>query len=133
MVTIDITDEQGWKTLCLMRHQAKLAGKQLKADLGSDKPITEKQVSSLHIWCREVAKCLQDAGLDMKAVTAMEIPATEVQVKEVLYKPVLKALTGKLSTMDQDTVEPSQVAEVIARHFATTYGIVLPVWPSRHG
>jgi len=134
MVTIDITDDQGFKTLCLMRHQAKLAGKQLKADLGSDKPITRRQQNSLHLWCEQVANTLEEAGFDMTAVMkkGAKIPWTKYSVKEYLYKPILEAMTGKDSTRDLDTVEPSKVADALSRHLAQRLGVVLPEWP-RHG
>lgn len=95
------------------------------------KLMTRQQQNALHVWCRQVANVLDEAGLDMKQIVSVEIPVTEYLVKENLYKPVLEAMTGKLSTTEQDTVEPSQVAETLARHFAQKHGVVLPRWPSR--
>ena len=97
--------------------------------------ITQKQVNAEHLWFRQVAQCLQDAGLDMRQIISedVDIPVTEHLVKENLYKPLLEVMTGKVSTMDQNTVEPSKVAEVLARHFAQKFGVSLPRWPSHGG
>lgn len=104
--------------------------------LSSEKEKTDAQRSSLHIWCRQLAKVFNDAGLDMKAVLHedADIPWTEHSVKENIYKPVLKALTGKKSTEDQSTTDPSEVREVICRHLANneaTAGVEIPPWPTR--
>jgi hypothetical protein len=40
-------------------------------------------------------------------------------------------LSGKDSTEDQTSAEPSDVAMVISKHFSDT-GIVCPPWPSNH-
>ena len=52
-------------------------------------------------------------------------------MKQSLYKPLLKAMSGKNSTTEQNTVEPSAVAETIARHMGQKFGVVLPEWPKR--
>ena len=132
-MSMDITTDQGFKELTLLRHQAKLASKPLFVHIGPapEKTITQRQVNALNLWCRQVAECLQEAGLDMKQIISVEIPATEYLVKNNLYKAVLESQTGKRSTMDQSTIEPSHIAEILARHFAQKYNVVLPFWPSR--
>ena len=96
-------------------------------------PMTDKQRSALHVWCDQVAKVLNDAGLHMirKAWDGdeMEIDWSKMLVKEFIYKPLLDAMTGKDSTEKQSTVNPSDVALHLTRHYAKR-GIVLPPWPS---
>ena len=100
----------------------------------TDTPKTDKQRSSVHVWCRQVAQVLNDAGLDMKKVLNddIEIPWTEHSVKEHMYKVVLAAMSGKESTESMDTTEPGQVCNVIARHLSQNKGVTLPPFPSRH-
>jgi len=133
-VTLDCTTEEGWKTVCQMRHQAKLLGHTFVVHTGPapEKTITEKQFKALHVWCREVADYLNECGMDMKKVLKPEVSIdwTTWSVKEYLYKPILKAMSGKESTKDQDTVEPSKVADTIARHLADKE-LVLPLWPDK--
>lgn len=96
------------------------------------KQRTIQQNKSLHKFCTNLAIQLNDAGLDMKKVLKPEIdiPWTTNSVKDQLYKPILKALTGKESTIDMDTKEPSLVYEVLSRHLAHKFGIVVE-WPSK--
>ena len=57
----------------------------------------------------------------------------EGDFKYYIYKPFLKVYTGKISTMDQDTKEPSDVCLALSGHFASEYGLQLPSWPSLRG
>ena len=95
--------------------------------------ISTKQFNALHVWCGEVALLLTQCGLDMKAVLKPEVDIswTKDSVKQYLYKPVLEALSGKQSTTEQNTLEPSAVADHIARHLGEKFGITLPPWPDR--
>ena len=99
-----------------------------------DSHITRRQQNSLHLWCEQVARTLEEAGFDMTKVMKKDakIPWTKYSVKEYLYKPILEAMTGKDSTRDLDTVEPSKVADALSRHLVERLGVVLPEWP-RHG
>ncbi|MEE8289585.1 MAG: hypothetical protein V3R25_09250 [Nitrosomonadaceae bacterium] len=95
---------------------------------------TKKQRGALHVWCRMLAECLNDAGLHMVRQMVfsdkeVEIDWTDLLVKEFIYKPMLQSMTGKQSTEDQSTVNPSDVSQTITRHFAGK-GIVCPAWPS---
>lgn len=95
--------------------------------------ITQKQFSALHVWCDMVADTLNDAGLDQRVVLKPEVAIdwTKDSVKKCLYKPLLEAMTGKVSTTQQDTVEPSAVANTMARHLGEKFGVTLPEWPKR--
>lgn len=100
----------------------------------SENPKTELQRNSLHKWCELVAVCLNRHGLrfEYTVLKTKSIPYTKEIVKEHIWKPVLKALTDKVSTEDMSTVEPNDVRLAIAGHFATERAITLPEWPSRH-
>ena len=127
----DITTDQGWRMLCLERQRAIQENRTLSVEIAKPRHITDKQVSSLNLWCRQVAEALSDAGLDMKSVIRCEIPPTEYMVKENIYKPLLAQMTGKNSTMEQTTTEPSAVAAVIIRELSDRLGVTLPPWPDR--
>ena len=134
-MSMDITTDQGFKELTLLRHQAKLAAKPLFVFIGPapEKTITSKQFNALHVWCEMVAESLNAAGLDQRIVLkpSVAIDWSKDSVKQKLYKPLLEAMTGKTSTTDQDTVEPSKVADTMARHLGEKFGITLPEWPKR--
>ena len=131
--TLDITTDQGFKALTLLRHQAKLDRKPLFVFIGPapENHITQRQFNAMHLWCERVADQLNDAGLDMKAVLKPEvdIPWGKESVKEHLWKPVLLAITGKQSSKDQTSEEITQVLNTINRHLGQKLCVTLPEWP----
>ena len=100
------------------------------------KTMTAKQRGSLHRWCEGVAEVLNEAGLYcvrkgfFEDGIEIELQWNTMLVKEHIYKYILGALTGKKSTEEQDTVEPSEVVLHINKHFSEK-GVQLPAWPSR--
>lgn len=99
-----------------------------------DNPYSKKQRGALHLWCTMCAKALNDAGIKCETISVfgnepLEGPWTAGKFKELVYKRVLEALTGKTSTEDQSTVEPSTVAMYISRQYAQN-GLICPAWPS---
>lgn len=96
-------------------------------------PMTQKQRGALHVWCEQFAKALNDAGYPRKIVRINgDIAETDwkmITFKEDVYKVMLKALTQKGSTEEQDTVDPSEVANHINRHMGQTRGVTV-AWPS---
>lgn len=108
------------------------------ATVDDGKGMTAKQRGSLHVWCGQVAKVLNEAGelhekihpFTKKIVVCQW---TKNSVKEDLYKPTLESYTKKTSTEDQTTTDPSLIAEGLAMAYSKYYGIVLPFWPSRGG
>ena len=132
-VQIDCTTETGWRALEAMRANALLSGKPFQVTVGGEHHITEKQSSALHVWCGMVADVLNAAGFDQRVVLKPGVPIdwSKESVKRCLYKPLLEAMYGKQSTTEQNTVEPSAVADTLARHLGQKFGVVLPEWPRR--
>lgn len=95
------------------------------------KQRTSRQNRSLHKFCQQLADILNDAGYDMKRTLKhdVEIPWTMENVKNHLWRPIQTALTEKESTVDLDTVEPSQIHQVLSRHLASKLGVTVPPWP----
>ena len=94
---------------------------------------TKKQRGALHVWCNLMAEALNDSGADMQKVlnrrNPVDIPWSMDRFKEFIYKPMLEAMTGMKSTEQQKTVSPSEVYNVLAKHFSQHYGVHVP-WPS---
>lgn len=96
------------------------------------KQRTIQQNKALHKYCEMLAESLNSAGYEMKAVLAVkqvDVPWTRESVKEVLWRPIQEAMTGKESTTQLDRMEPSQIYEVLNRHIAQNFGVSVP-WPS---
>lgn len=83
---------------------------------------TEQQNRALHLWFEHVAKALNNAGLSTQQVLShykMELDWTKERVKEDIWKPVQKAVTGKTSTTELKKQEDiTLVWEHINRFFA---------------
>ena len=93
---------------------------------------TLTQNAALHLYFDMLASALNDAGLDMKTVLKPEIdiPWTKESVKAHLWKPIQKIMMDKDSTTELDTVNPSEVYEVLARHMSEKFGVFVE-WPSQ--
>lgn len=94
---------------------------------------TDQQNESLHVFCEQLAETLNDSGLEMKAVLSVkeiDVPWNKDTVKEVLWKPIQKAKTGKKSTTELSRVEPSEVHAILMRHLGEKLGVPYIPWPS---
>lgn len=108
---------------------------QLHVVADSKKSYSNKQRGSLHLWCEFCARHLNDLGIEHTVhneITGQtySMPWSKILFKEAVYSHVMKALTGKESTEEQDSIDPSKVAEIIHRRYAEN-GVTLPDWPSR--
>ena len=98
-----------------------------------DNGITKKQFNALHVWIRHCVNYLNGIKMyRLSPVSGNRIPWSENAFKDDVYKVVLKALSNKKSTKDQNTVEPDEIRLAISGHMATAYkeNILLPEWPS---
>lgn len=100
----------------------------VKLEIG--KQVSTKQKNALHVYCRMLSKALGDAGLDMKQVLrpGTDIPWTEISVKEFLWRPIQKAMTGKKSTKEPYRKDYGEIYDVINRYISDKFGVHVP-WP----
>lgn len=104
------------------------------ADIRKNAPKqrTSQQNRALHKWCELMATALNDAGYPLKAV--LEHKTTDVDwsgplVKEALWRPIQKAITGKTSTAELSKQEIDPIYETLNRHLGTHFHIHVP-WPT---
>jgi len=92
------------------------------------KKRTTPQNNALHLYYQLLATELNDAGYDLKIVLKQEadVPITSELVKEALWKPVQKHITGKDSTAQLSTKEIGEIYEVINRHISEKFGVYVP-------
>ena len=78
---------------------------------------TERQNNAMHLWFREIAEKLNDTGYHATHPfnSEVEVPFTEVLVKEMLYKPIIKAMYDKKSTTGLSGRELSEAADVLVK------------------
>lgn len=95
---------------------------------------TEQQNKALHLWFTQVAEALDSEGLSIQEVLAKAVdrPWTETSVKELMWRPIQKAMLDKESTTGLERSECSKVYEVLNRHLGTHFGVHVP-FPSEDG
>lgn len=91
---------------------------------------TNLQNRALHKYFTMLAETLNAAGLDARKTLKPEvdIPWTSEMCKDLLWRPIQMAMTGKKSTIDLDTTEPSEIYAVLDRHLSEKFGISVE-WP----
>ena len=63
--------------------------------------LTRRQQNSLHVYLRQVARALNDAGYSIQEVLknfTMELEWSETSVKEILWRTAQRKMFGKEST-----------------------------------
>lgn len=90
---------------------------------------TLQQNKSLHLFCRNVARSLNDAGIEMHLfLKDIEVPWSETVIKDT-WKAIEYAQTGtKKSTTEMTTKECIEIYETFNRHLSQ-FGIH-EGWPS---
>lgn len=94
---------------------------------------TIQQNKALHLWFRMLANTLNENGVDMATILSkfiIDIPATEHNIKEDIFKPVMFAMYGKRSTTNLlKKEEIDRLVDVICK-FLGEMKIECPVFPS---
>lgn len=91
---------------------------------------TPQQNKSLHKYFTMLANELNDSGQDMRKTLKpdIEIPWGTESIKEMMFKPIIKAMFNVDSTTDLDTKQISEAYEVLNRHTASKLGVSVD-WP----
>jgi hypothetical protein len=89
---------------------------------------TKQQNNALHLYCRNLATALNDAGYDMKKTIKQEvdIPWSDDLVKKFLWRPIQKAITGKDSTAHIKKEQYNEIYQVLNRHLSDKFGVSVP-------
>ena len=91
--------------------------------------LSGQQMKAIHVYLRNLAEAFNDAGYDLKMVLehkAVSVPMNEHLSKEVLWRPIQEAVTGKHSTTELNTAEPGEIYKILDRHIAEKFGISVP-------
>lgn len=77
-----------------------------------------------------LADALNESGQDMRATLKpeIEIPWTMESIKNIMFKPIIKAMFDVDSTKDLDSKQIGQAYEVLNRHTAEKLGVSV-IWP----
>ena len=90
-----------------------------------------RQNRALHLYLEVLASALNLAGYDMNKTLRhdAEIPWNGSLVKELLWRPIQKAITGKQSTTEPEKIQYTEIYEVLNRHTASKLGVSVE-WPT---
>ena len=93
-----------------------------------DSTRSDRQNNAMHLWFRQIAIQLNDAGYWVRHPFSdnFEIPFTEVLVKEMLYKPTVKAMFDKETTTKLTPAELSEASEVLMKWLSENKQIYVP-------
>ena len=90
---------------------------------------TEQQNKAIHVFCRDLANALNEAGFDVTDGAVLHLPVswTESNVKELIWKPVQRALyPKKRSTTQLEKKDVNEVFENITRAIGERTGVTVP-------
>jgi len=89
-----------------------------------------RQNNAMHLWFRQLAQELNDAGHTMPHPfdNEFELSFTELRVKEILFRPIIEAMYGKSSTSKLTSKELGNAAEELIRYLSEQKGVYVP-WP----
>ncbi len=100
-----------------------------------DKIRTRPQQNALEVYCRKVAKWLNDRKLFMKILIFDRVITArwhQQAVKDGIWRPLQIAIAEKVSTADASTRDYPQVYEQMSALLAEMgKGDIPPAWPTR--
>jgi hypothetical protein len=93
-----------------------------------DETRTDRQNGALHMWFRQIAQELNDCGQWARHPFSdtLEIPFTDILIKEMLYKPIIQKMYDKTSTGNLSVRELSEAAEVLIRWLSEHKNVYVP-------
>lgn len=87
--------------------------------------ITQKQMRALHLMFKQLSDSLNEAGADMKAVIRQDVDIqwTPENVKEYLWRPLMKANINKKSTTQLKTNEIDKIFDTLCKVIGERTGV----------
>jgi len=98
-----------------------------------EKQRTLLQNRALHLFFRLLADELNNAGLDMRKTLkqSIDIPWTDKNIKEFIWRPIQEAMLLKKSTTEMNTGDMTKIWEVINKNIGEKFGVEVPPIPSQ--
>ncbi|MDC0637457.1 hypothetical protein OAP25_02030 [Flavobacteriaceae bacterium] len=105
--------------------------KAIKVSAKSAKARTLTQNRTLHLFCTHLAKALNDGGFDFRAFIkeGYPVPFNEALVKEYIWGPIQKAITGFDSSTKPTPKQYSEIYDALNTKLIE-HGLFCP-WPCK--
>jgi len=106
--------------------------KYLRVTMKNGKQRSLTQNASMHLYCTHLADALNDGGFDFRTVIkdGIAVNWTPDLVKDYMWRPIQKAITGHDSTTKPERHQYSKIYEELNRHVSSKLGIFVP-WPCK--
>jgi len=106
--------------------------KYLRVTDKTGKQRTLTQNKALHVFCSLLADALNDGGYDFRTFVkeGYAVPFTPDMVKDYIWRPIQKAVTGKESTTKPETHEYAKIYDSVNLKMVE-YGLYVP-WPVKN-
>ncbi len=95
---------------------------------------SDQQRKALEVYCRKVAKFLNDRKLFMEAIVfkrVVQVRWHQQAVKDGIWRPLQIALTEKVSSTEPSTRQYPLVYEQMSALIAEMSEDIPPAWPTR--
>lgn len=104
----------------------------LRIDVDTNKQRSSKQNRSLHLYCAMLASAMNESGQHLIIIVNQK--QTEINwncetVKELIWRPIQKAVTQQKSSTKCSTADYPVIYEHLNRYTTEKLGIYVP-WPS---
>lgn len=104
---------------------------------GRQRTLTQNR--AMHQFFRQLADALNSAGLEQeitlkkgeKRGKTITVPWTCESVKDVIWKPVQRAMYGKESTSDLERKECGEIHKVLCARLNEAFSVTVPAWPEK--
>ena len=116
-------------TICDLWHE----NKWLRLEVDTDKQRSGLQNSALHKYLTLLANALNESGQELIIIIngkQSEVPWTMETVKDLMWRPIQKAITKQKSSTKCSTTDYLVIYETLNRHTAEKLGVFVP-WPSK--
>ena len=121
--------DQHVNTICDLWHE----NKWLRLEVDTDKQRSGLQNSALHKYCTLLANALNESGQELIIIInakQSEVPWSMETVKDLMWRPIQKAITKQKSSTKCSTTDYPVIYETLNRHTAEKLGVFVP-WPSK--
>ncbi len=129
IITVALETETKEEGLAFIKSKFKFATVEVK-----NSTRTDQQNKALWLWMSQIAEALNDKHFDLKLIMKdMEIPWSKDSVMEYIFRPLMKAKFGKISTKQLFVNgEIDELIDIIIKLIAekTNGEVTTPMWPS---
>ena len=126
-ITWDVTDKHKAKMFCqYVSEQAEEGIDRTYSVVRSNR--SSRQANALHLFFRNMAGALNDAGFMQKHPfnEEFEVPWSENSIKELFFKPIIASMYGIKSTRSLSTTQLSDSANAMIDSINMKLGVFVP-------